>query len=93
MFQTLNELSGTNGSTAKAGRPRLTRASALARLAIIGVALAAVAGRFAYFGGWFTPYEPTPADEGDAVSEPLAATTTLPMTPNPPSLSREANPL
>jgi catalase len=36
-------------------------ASTLARFALIGVALAAVAGTFAYFGGWFTPNELTPA--------------------------------
>jgi len=41
--------------------PRLGMASALARFALIGVALAAVAGTFAYFGGWFTPNELTPA--------------------------------
>src|SRR6516164_7756182 len=46
---------------AEAERPRLGRASTLARLALIGVALAAVAGTFAYLGGWFTPNELTPA--------------------------------
>ncbi len=48
-------------ATAGAARPRLGMASALARFAVIGVALAAVAGTFAYFGGWFTPNELTPA--------------------------------
>src|SRR5713226_6331670 len=46
---------------AEAERPRLGRASTLARFALIGVALAAVAGTFAYFGGWFTPNDLTPA--------------------------------
>ena len=36
-------------------------ASTLARFALIGVALAAVAGTFAYLGGWFTPNDLTPA--------------------------------
>ena len=46
---------------AEAGRPRLGKASTLARFALIGVALAAVAGTFAYLGGWLTPNELTPA--------------------------------
>jgi catalase len=37
------------------------RDSTLARFVLIGVALAAVAATFAYFGGWFTPNELTPA--------------------------------
>jgi len=45
----------------EAARPRLGRASALTRFALIGIALAAVAGTFAYIGGWFTPNELTPA--------------------------------
>jgi catalase len=40
---------------------RLGNANALARLALIGVALAAVAATFAYLGGWFTPNALTPA--------------------------------
>jgi catalase len=51
---------------AEAARPRLGRTSTLARLALIGAALAAVAGTFAYFGGWFTPNELTPARLTDA---------------------------
>ena len=47
-------------------RQRLDSASALARLALIGVALAAVIGTFAYFGGWFTPNYLTPARFTDA---------------------------
>ncbi|MBV8455294.1 MAG: hypothetical protein JO122_01610 [Acetobacteraceae bacterium] len=30
-------------------------------MALVGVALAAVAGTFAYFGGWFSPDPLTPA--------------------------------
>jgi catalase len=45
----------------QAAPPRLGVASALARLALIGVALAAVVGTFAYLGGWFTPNDLTPA--------------------------------
>ena len=33
----------------------LGKAGTLARFALIGVALAAVAGTFAYLGGWFSP--------------------------------------
>jgi intracellular sulfur oxidation DsrE/DsrF family protein len=47
---------------AHAAPPRLGRAGTLARFALIGVALAAVAGTFAYFGGWFTPNAPAPTD-------------------------------
>lgn len=42
-------------------RPSLGKAGTLARFALIGVALAAVAGAVAYFGGWFTPNQLTPA--------------------------------
>jgi catalase len=45
----------------EAERPRLGRASTLARFALIGVVLAAVSGTFAYLGGWFSPNELTPA--------------------------------
>src|SRR5437016_1249857 len=51
---------------AEAEGPRLGKASTLARHALIGVALAAVAGTFAYFGGWFTPNDLTPARFTDA---------------------------
>lgn len=47
-------------------RPRLGIASTLARFALIGLALAAVAGAFAYFGGWLTPNALTPARLTDA---------------------------
>jgi catalase len=42
-------------------RPRLSTAGTVARLALIGIALAAVAGTFAYLGGWLTPNALTPA--------------------------------
>jgi catalase len=42
-------------------RPRLSAAGTVARLTLIGVALAAVAGTFAYLGGWLTPNALTPA--------------------------------
>jgi catalase len=45
---------------AEAAWQRLSIVSTLARLALIGVALAAVTGAFAYFGGWFTPNDLTP---------------------------------
>jgi catalase len=45
----------------EAERPPLGRASTLARLALIGVALAAVIGIFGYLGGWLTPHALTPA--------------------------------
>src|SRR5262245_65696627 len=45
---------------------RLSNAGTLARLALIGVALAAVVGAFAYFGGWFTPNRLTPSRLTDA---------------------------
>ena len=45
----------------EAEQPRLGKAATLARFALIGAALAAVAGSFAYLGGWFTPNELTPA--------------------------------
>src|SRR5271157_4839444 len=46
---------------ADAEQPCLGKASTLTRLALIGVALAAVVTTFAYFGGWFTPNDLTPA--------------------------------
>jgi catalase len=54
---------------AEAARPRLGRASTLAGFALIGVALAAVAGTFAYLGGWLTPNELTPARITDGFEE------------------------
>jgi catalase len=46
---------------AGAERAPLSKASTLVRFALIGAALAAVAGTFAYLGGWFAPNELTPA--------------------------------
>ena len=46
-------------------RPRLSAAGTMARLTLIGVALAAVAGTFAYLGGWLTPNALTPARFAD----------------------------
>ena len=46
---------------AEAKHSRLGKAGTLARFALIGVALAALAGTFAYLGGWFSPTDLTPA--------------------------------
>src|SRR5438093_6917455 len=54
-------MSNVPGAPAEAARQRLGKASTLARLALIGIALAAVIGTLAYFGGWFTPNDLTPA--------------------------------
>jgi catalase len=51
----------TDLKPAEAERPRLGKASRLARLALIGVALAVIAGTFGYLGGRFTPNDLTPA--------------------------------
>jgi catalase len=53
----------------EAALPRLGKASRLARFALIGVALAAAAGTFAYLGGWLTPNELTPARLTDAFEQ------------------------
>jgi catalase len=50
-------------------RPRLSTVSTLARFALIGIALAVVAGSFAYFGGWFSPNDLTPARLTDGFEE------------------------
>src|SRR5260370_16772697 len=49
--------------------PRLSKAGTLARFSLIGVALAAVAGTFAYLGGWLTPSELTPGRFADAFGQ------------------------
>jgi catalase len=54
-------MSNSLEAPAGAERPRLGKASVLARFTLIGVALGAVLGTFAYLGGWFTPNELTPA--------------------------------
>src|SRR6202140_554548 len=51
------------------GRPRLSKAGTLARFTLIGVALAAALGTFAYLGGWLTPIELTPARFVDAFEQ------------------------
>jgi catalase len=48
-------------TTTLTAQPRLGTAGTLFRFALIGLALAAVAGTFAYLGGWLTPNELTPA--------------------------------
>jgi catalase len=48
---------------------RRRRAKKAARLTLIGVALAAVAGTFAYLGGWLTPNALTPARFTDTFEE------------------------
>src|ERR1700761_2620320 len=50
-------------------QPRLSSAGTVARLTLIGVALAAVAGTFAYLGGWLTPKALTPARFTDGFEE------------------------
>ncbi len=54
---------------AEAVQPRLGTASTLARLALIGVALAAIAGTFGYLGGWFSPNDLTPARFADGFEQ------------------------
>src|SRR6266478_3405513 len=54
-------MSNVSVAPAEAARQRLGKAGTLARFAVIGVALAVVAGTFAYFGGWFNPNDLTPA--------------------------------
>ena len=54
---------------ADVARPSLGKASTLVRFALIGAALAAVAGIFAYLGGWLTPNELTPARFTDGFEE------------------------
>ena len=54
-------MSNVSAAPAEAARQRLGKAGTLARFTVIGIALAAVAGTFAYFGGWLTPNDLTPA--------------------------------
>ena len=51
---------------AEAVQPRLGTVGTLTNFALIGVALAAVVGTFAFLGGWFTPHDLTPARFTDA---------------------------
>src|SRR2546421_10622913 len=48
-------MSNIPGAAARAARQRLGKTSALTRFALIGVALAAVIGTFAYVGGGVSP--------------------------------------
>jgi catalase len=50
-------------------QPRLSTTAALTRFGLIGVVLAAVAGTYAYLGGWLTPNELTPAKFADGFEE------------------------
>src|SRR5215468_5974502 len=50
-------------------RPRLITASTVGRSTLVGVAIAAVAGTFAYLGGWLTPNALTPARFTNAFEE------------------------
>jgi catalase len=50
-------------------RPRLGTASTVARLTLMGIALAAIVGAFAYLGGWLTPNALTPARFTDGFEE------------------------
>jgi catalase len=54
---------------AEVERPALGRASMLTRFALIGVALGAAIGIFAYLGGWFAPNELTPARFTDGLEQ------------------------
>jgi catalase len=53
----------------EAARSRLGKSGTLARFVLVGAALAAVAGTFAYLGGWLTPNELTPARFTDGFEE------------------------
>src|ERR1700732_3914001 len=50
-------------------RASLSTAGTVARLTLIGIALAAGAGTFAYLGGWLTPNALTPARFVDAFEQ------------------------
>jgi catalase len=53
-------------ASVETGRQPLNIAGTVVRFALIGVALAVVAGGFAYLGGWLTPRDLTPAGFIDA---------------------------
>ena len=53
----------------EARQPPLGKTAMVARLTLIGVALAAVVGTFAYLGGWLTPKALTPARFTDGFEE------------------------
>ena len=52
-----------------AGQRRLGKVGIVARFALIGAILAAIAGTFAYLRGWFSPDELTPARFADGLEE------------------------
>ena len=54
-------MSGHLEAPAEAKRPPLGKTAMVARLALIGVILAAALGTVAYLGGWLTPNVLTPA--------------------------------
>jgi catalase len=54
---------------AKAEQSHLRKVSTLTRFVLIGVILAAIAGTFAWLGGWLTPNELTPARFVDGLEE------------------------
>ncbi|HEV8071414.1 MAG TPA: catalase family peroxidase [Planctomycetaceae bacterium] len=56
-------------TSADTSRLHLSRANAAARLLLIGAAIGAVIAAFAYFGGWLTPNELTPARFTDAFEQ------------------------
>jgi catalase len=56
-------------SPPEATQPPLGKTTMVARLALIGVILAAALGTFAYLGGWLTPNELTPARFVDGFEE------------------------
>src|SRR5262245_61476102 len=62
-------MSNSLEAPSEAVRPRLGRAGTLARFALIGAILAAIAGAFAYLGGWLTPGALTPARFTDGFEE------------------------
>jgi catalase len=62
-------MSSISGAQAGAARRRVGTVSTLARLALIGIALATVIGSFTYLGGWFTPNKLTPARFTDGFEE------------------------
>jgi catalase len=62
-------MSNYHAAPAEGAPPRLSTAGTLARFALIGVALAAVAGTFAYLGGWFMPNKLTPGRFTDGFEE------------------------
>jgi catalase len=62
-------MSNYHTTQAEIAPARLSMASTLARLALIGMILGAVVAGFAYLGGWLTPKELTPARFVDGFEE------------------------